>query len=236
MEEFNSADILKNQDRKKKFAFLEVGLFEISFVLIIIILFFGILNYFNILSLSKLYPNTFGFLPHQTTLSTTYKPASTKPVQTNDVSAISDIPNYKLTLVNKNALMPYLGNFGLWNKTFNQNGTATKINRIVFHLTNQELTTKTKLIRDKNNNPTFSYKLTFSGKTLNIYISLPLETISAANQSKIYDYSVITEVYDLGPGSSFSQKEEQSKLIDVFNQVDQKNNQHFFEITSVKTP
>ncbi|MCL5019037.1 MAG: hypothetical protein M1426_00965 [Patescibacteria group bacterium] len=65
MEEFNSADILKKQDRKKRLAFLEVGLFEISFVLIIIIVLFGTLNYFNILSLSALYPNQLGFLPHQ---------------------------------------------------------------------------------------------------------------------------------------------------------------------------
>lgn len=70
MEEFNSADILKKQDRKKRFALLEVGLFEISFVLIIVIVLFGILNYFNILSLSKLYPNTFGFLPHKAFNST----------------------------------------------------------------------------------------------------------------------------------------------------------------------
>ena len=65
MEEFNSAEILKKQDRKKRFALLEIGLFEISFVLIIIITFFGLLNYFNILSLSTLYPNQLAFLPHQ---------------------------------------------------------------------------------------------------------------------------------------------------------------------------
>lgn len=64
MEEFNSADILRKQNRKKRLAFLEVGLFEASFVLIIIIVLFGILNYFNILSLSALYPNQLGFLPH----------------------------------------------------------------------------------------------------------------------------------------------------------------------------
>jgi hypothetical protein len=67
MEEFNSADVLKKQDRKRGFAVLEVGLFEISFVLIIIIVLFGVLNYFNILSLSTLYPNQLGFLPHQQT-------------------------------------------------------------------------------------------------------------------------------------------------------------------------
>jgi hypothetical protein len=65
MEEFNSKDIIEKQKIKKRFATMEVGLFEISFVLIIIIVLFGLLNYFNILSLSTLYPNQLGFLPHQ---------------------------------------------------------------------------------------------------------------------------------------------------------------------------
>lgn len=46
----------------KVFAFLEVGIFEIIFVGVVLILLFGILNYFNILSLSELYPQL-GFLP-----------------------------------------------------------------------------------------------------------------------------------------------------------------------------
>jgi len=86
MEEFNSAEILKKQNRKKRLAFLEVGLFEISFVVIIVLLFFGILNYFNILSLSKLYPNTFGFLPHKTTSSSQNLPKTTTTKNTQQAS------------------------------------------------------------------------------------------------------------------------------------------------------
>lgn len=84
MKEFNSAEILKKQDRKKKLVFLEVGLFEISFVAIIVLLFFGILNYFNILSLSKLYPNTFGFLPHKTISSNINTPNTNVPIQSKN--------------------------------------------------------------------------------------------------------------------------------------------------------
>lgn len=40
-------------------------LFEILFVVIILILVFGILNYFNILRISDLFPNQLGFLPHK---------------------------------------------------------------------------------------------------------------------------------------------------------------------------
>lgn len=34
-------------------------------VLVLLVLIFGILNYFNLISISKLYPNVFGLLPHQ---------------------------------------------------------------------------------------------------------------------------------------------------------------------------
>jgi len=56
--------ITKNGLRKGS-GILQVGVVGILSVGIAIMLFFGLLNYFNILSLSKLYPKQFGFLPHR---------------------------------------------------------------------------------------------------------------------------------------------------------------------------
>ncbi len=99
MEEFNSADILKKQNRKKRLAFLEVGLFEVSFVLIIIIVLFGTLNYFNILSLSALYPNQLGFLPHKVTSSNISKPNTTVLMPTkNPQQVLEDYAKYAKNL------------------------------------------------------------------------------------------------------------------------------------------
>lgn len=99
MEEFNSKEILEKQNRKKRLAFFEVGLFEASFVLIIIIVLFGLLNYFNILSLSKLYPNTFGFLPHKVTSSNLNKPNTTVPMSTkNPQQVLEDYTKYAKNL------------------------------------------------------------------------------------------------------------------------------------------
>ena len=42
----------------------KVGLFEILLVGIVLIFFFGTLNYFNILSISNVFPNQLGWLPH----------------------------------------------------------------------------------------------------------------------------------------------------------------------------
>ncbi len=109
MGEFNSAEILKQQNRRRRFAALEVGLFEISFVLIIIIVLFGLLNYFNILSLSTLYPNQLGFLPHQPLTANTQQ-KQTVPTPTPASNFIqaepSDIQSYKELAKQKNINLP----------------------------------------------------------------------------------------------------------------------------------
>lgn len=48
---------------------LQIGLFEIFFVIVAIVLFFGILNFFNIISLSTIYPKQLGWLPHKSSLN-----------------------------------------------------------------------------------------------------------------------------------------------------------------------
>lgn len=53
-------------NRLHALAFLEVGLFEIGFVAVILLLLFGTLNYFNIFSVSDAFPNQFSWLPRQT--------------------------------------------------------------------------------------------------------------------------------------------------------------------------
>lgn len=53
------------QPASKPLAFIRFGLIEIIFVVTVLALFFGTLNYFNILSISKLNPQLFGRLPHK---------------------------------------------------------------------------------------------------------------------------------------------------------------------------
>lgn len=54
-----------NSQQSKNPYLFKTGVFEIVFVLLAIAIFFSILNYFNILSLSQLYPKYFEFLPHR---------------------------------------------------------------------------------------------------------------------------------------------------------------------------
>jgi hypothetical protein len=53
------------QNRLHALAFLKIGIFEFFFVIVALLLLFGIFNYFNILSVSDVFPNQLGWLPHQ---------------------------------------------------------------------------------------------------------------------------------------------------------------------------
>ncbi|MCL6096529.1 MAG: hypothetical protein M1444_02480 [Patescibacteria group bacterium] len=206
MEEFNSADILEKQNRKKRLATLEVGLFEISFVLIIIIVLFGLLNYFNILSLSTLYPNTFGFLPHKAFNSTPLPNAqlanspSPTPIQTHDVSAVSDIPEYTLTITDQKLLISYLNATHIWSKTFNQLARPITLTRINFHLANTE--GNMKMFTNAQGKPLSSSTFKFQNSTLDLYIYLSPIALNSSENSDLYQQTAIASISNLSPSGS----------------------------------
>lgn len=77
---------LKDNPKKgiASLALLEVGLFELGFVVVIIAVILGVLNYFNVISLNQLYPNQLGWLPQQT---------SSQQVEiTNQTEQIPEVP------------------------------------------------------------------------------------------------------------------------------------------------
>lgn len=222
MAKFSSADILKEQDGKKKLAFLEVGLFEISFVLIVIIVFFGLLNYFNILSLSKLYPDTFGFLPHKTFNPTPLKktqltnsplPVPT-PTQANDISVVSDVPGYNLTIVDKSVLINYLNKLDIWGKTFNDPTNPVILHNIELHLSNdnQKLQSQQKV---QDGNPLYSYNLLFINNTLKLNIYLYPDVLTDANSSKVLSnvVMIIMSRVNLSEKGGKSMSEDQTNKI-----------------------
>ena len=74
-------------NRLHTLAFLEIGVFEIGFAAVILLLLFGILNYFNILSVSDAFPNQLGWLPRQETKLASQGQALQIPTPTNFTSA-----------------------------------------------------------------------------------------------------------------------------------------------------
>lgn len=61
----------KKNNALKVLPFLEVGVFEVAFVGVVLFLLFGTLNYFNILSISNVFPHQLGWLPHKTSQNKT---------------------------------------------------------------------------------------------------------------------------------------------------------------------
>ncbi|MCL5010515.1 MAG: hypothetical protein M1289_02840 [Patescibacteria group bacterium] len=83
----------------------EVGLFEIIFVTVTLCLFFFILNYFNLISLSQIYPRELGWLPHRPYSYSTYpvyrKTPSVSPIPNSfQPPALAKIPISKSLLEN----------------------------------------------------------------------------------------------------------------------------------------
>ncbi len=75
----------KKQHPLTALVFLEVGLFEIAFVIVGVLLIFGTLNYFNILPFSQTFPKFLGWLPRQEIPSNTSQkevPSGTLPPPT----------------------------------------------------------------------------------------------------------------------------------------------------------
>lgn len=88
---FASSPIPPNETPKEKRGIL----FEILFVVIVLILVFGLLNYLNILKLSEIFPNQLGFLPRKDAPTGT----SQQSKQYNNVT-VSPSDQAKQTLIN----------------------------------------------------------------------------------------------------------------------------------------
>ncbi len=79
-------------NRLHALAFLRVGLFEFGFVAVVLMLVFGTLNYFNILSVSDVFPQQLGWLPKQTKIASQGETLQTRQPQKNFSSVSSPTP------------------------------------------------------------------------------------------------------------------------------------------------
>lgn len=56
---------INQSNNHKPLKIIKALILTITFSILILALYFGIMNYLNILPISQLYPKQFGFLPHQ---------------------------------------------------------------------------------------------------------------------------------------------------------------------------
>ncbi|MCL5439024.1 MAG: hypothetical protein M1268_03475 [Patescibacteria group bacterium] len=102
---------VQNQPKKNYFlSFVGIGLFGIIFADFFLLLIFGTLNYFNILSVSDAFPKYLGWLPHKTnTLSKpnqVFTPTSVSPTQQKN-NLVCPVPQ---TYCSKGKQITYNGN------------------------------------------------------------------------------------------------------------------------------
>lgn len=96
MEE-NTVEAPQPQENKKVLSLIGI---EAAIVLVVALIVVGVLNYFNILSLSKNYPQIFGFLPHQpyeinkNSINNSFSPPSTGNIIYATKQANKDLPAY----------------------------------------------------------------------------------------------------------------------------------------------
>ena len=91
-----------NKHHLKSLALLKIGLSEFIFVAILLVLFFAILNYFNILPISKIFPSQLGWLPQKEVPSGTSQQAS------NVTPPPTILPTPDLTQQARQTLMSFL--------------------------------------------------------------------------------------------------------------------------------
>src|SRR5579872_3842122 len=103
----------------KKLLLLEAGVFEISFVVILLCLIFGALNYFNVLSLSKIVPQL-SFLPHAQKASTYQAAVSNRNIVNPPKSDTADGKIALLSYIRQTIQPLYIPSVG------NQNIATTK--------------------------------------------------------------------------------------------------------------
>jgi len=96
------------QGALKTFALLKVGIIELFFVAIVLILLFGILNNFNILPLSTLFPNQLGWLPRKEvpTGTSQQSPPPTIPRSLNLTNQAKQILTNSMQSILTSSLLP----------------------------------------------------------------------------------------------------------------------------------
>ena len=123
---------------------------QIALLLAVIIVFIFGLAYFNLLSISKI-TNPFSTKntitksvkptkPIRPTPTPTLKPFVIDTTKKGDISAVSDIPTYKVTLLQKQALVDLLASWGTFSVVEHLYKTQGKVptSNIIIHLTDKE--------------------------------------------------------------------------------------------------
>lgn len=167
-----------------------MGIIEIGIVLVIIFATLGILHYFQALPFSDFLNEKIGFLPKSSNLGSPRKPlvptptgiilAKTTPIPVNsDITAISDVPGYSISITNKERLIELLTDWGVYGVDYilpGQRGeTKGPLEEIEVRLSNQQQPLFP--IQGTNKNVYVSSNISANNKKFTLTIGLSPEII-----------------------------------------------------------
>lgn len=193
---------------------------QIAFLLAVIIVFVLGLVYFNLLPASK-FLNFLSFSPNKNTALKPTKPitatsTSTAPIVTQapfvidttkkgEISAVSDISIYKVTLLNKQGLVDLLASWGVFSVVDNLYKTQgkTPTSNIIVHLTDKEQ--KGNIVTNPKTGTYLASGFVISPSSFDVYIYvLPsIVSDSSKNPSSFFQSEFVSTIYRLS-NSNFS--------------------------------
>lgn len=192
-EGFSYSDSAKN-----KTAFTILGV-EFVIMAVVVVIIFGILNYFLIFPLSIMNPKLFGWLPtsyhqqidekksqNQTKKIDQALDANLYVADTNvkpQVEVISDTTSMKISLNDKNAMEQFANQFGVFGRRYYlESGKYSEVlKKLIIHLTDKQQPSNKYFLLGKI--PVSSSSLSFDGNTINLFIFLSDEAFTNKSTS-----------------------------------------------------
>jgi hypothetical protein len=236
---------------QKKNAFI---ILRVEFVVIIavVVLIFGILNYFLIFPLSIMNPKLFGWLPTKSispnlppaeqtlnpetqkgqSVAPTVKPTITITIDKapSSIKYVSDIPQFSIKLNQKDELERLLQE---WNVYFylKSFGLDKKLDNVVIHLTDKEQADNK--ISSPKAGVFLSSDIKGSGGTSDIYIGVAESVLNdpKSDKSAFFQSEFLRTMYNISHSAiGLSEQEARSKSFSTLMTTLRKNNKVFFII------
>lgn len=220
---------------KKKSILRAVGI-ETVFIGVIILIIVGTLIYLNIIPLSKFFPGqkTSPFPLKGRDLSRVISPTSIPtPAPVNaQINVVSDIPDYSITLNNKEDILSILKKWDVYGKIYGadlyNSVTPQPLEKITIHLTDQEQ--KLFAVRD-NNGIYISSGITFKNNSSDLYVYIKKSILedSKKNIDRLLLIQALTTLYGASNQvNSVDKLNEATKLVSTtVSELEKKQNTYF---------
>lgn len=213
-------------DKVKQFSVLVIA--EVIFILCILLI-VGILNYLNLLPLSKTFPGTLGFLPHKTTLQTLKQTPQRNTYSYTKkgflVTAVSDVPDYTLEIRDKQKLLTLLSEWGLYEKDFTNKISNRSIYTVNLHLSTGILPNM--IVTDKQRNPLVYSDIKVNNGTLEAFVSLSKTVLdeNSRNRALFFQNGALISLYLFTKNGQVASQDakSQNELIAVFKKLSESN-------------